>query len=120
MVINAVGAVCTFVVMIVFAVTKFRDGAWVVVVLMPALVLRLLQHPSALRATWRSQLSLDKYGAPPRIGRHRVIIPIGGVHRGSLAALAYARALSSDVTAVHVSLDPAEAEKIRQQMGDLG
>ncbi len=37
-VINAFGAVMTFVVMLVFAVTKFRDGAWIVTILVPALV----------------------------------------------------------------------------------
>ena len=46
------------------------------------------------------------------VGRHRVILSIGGVHRGSLAALAFARALSDDVTAVYISIDPVEAEKV--------
>ena len=36
------------------------------------------------------QLSLDEFGARGHVGRHRVIVPIGGVHRGTLAALAYA------------------------------
>jgi amino acid transporter len=112
--INAVGAVCTFVVMIVFAVTKFRDGAWVIVVLVPALVFVFSLIHRHYRDLAR-QLSLEQYGAPSRVGRHRVIIPIGGVHRGSVAALAYARALSSDVTAVYVTLDPAEAEKVKRK-----
>jgi hypothetical protein len=47
--------------------------------------------------------------------RHRVILPISGVHQGTLVALRYARSLSPDVTAVHVSLDPAEAEKTRSK-----
>ena len=59
------------------------------------------------------QLSLQHYGAPPQSGRHRVILPISNVHRGTLEALRYARALSHDVTAVHVSLDSAEAERLR-------
>ena len=42
-----------------------------------------------------------------------MILPIGGVHRGTLTALRYARALSDDVTAVYVSIDPEEAEKVR-------
>jgi hypothetical protein len=42
-------------------------------------------------------------------------MPISGVHRGTLAALHYARILSNDVTAVHVSIDPEEAEKVRQK-----
>jgi amino acid transporter len=110
--INAVGAVCTFIVMIVFAVTKFRDGAWVIVVLVPTLVFiffRIHHHYKGLA----KQLSLDEYGAPARVGRHRVLILIGGVHRGSLAALSYARALSDDVTAVYVALDSTEAEKVK-------
>jgi hypothetical protein len=44
-----------------------------------------------------------------------VIIPISAVHRGTLAALHYAHSLSHDVTAVFVSMDPAEAEKVRQK-----
>ena len=119
LVINAVGAVCTFIVMIVFAVTKFRDGAWIIVLLVPALVFiffRIHHHYKRLA----KQLSLEDYGAPPHVSRHRVILPIGGVHRGSLAALAYARALSDDVTAVYVSLDPAEAEKVKRKWETWG
>ena len=58
---------------------------------------------------------MERYGAPPPLGRHRVILPISGVHRGTLAALHYARRLSDDVTAVHVSIDPAEAERVQQK-----
>ena len=61
------------------------------------------------------QLSLESYGTPPRIARHRVIVPISGVHRGTLAALHYARSLSDDVTAVHVPVDPADAERVQRK-----
>jgi hypothetical protein len=44
-----------------------------------------------------------------------VILPISGVHRGTLAALHYARSISDDVTAVHVPIDPAEAEGLRRK-----
>ncbi len=119
MAINGFGSVCTFVVMIVFAVTKFLDGAWIVVVLTPALVstfFAIHRHYKRLA----SQLSLDNYGSPARILRHRVIIPIGGVHRGTLVALRYARSLSSDVTAVYVASEPAELEKIQQKWEQWG
>ena len=62
-----------------------------------------------------SRLSLDAYGAPPPIARHRVILPLSGVHRGTLATLRYARSLSDDVTAVHVSMDPAEADRLKDK-----
>ena len=114
MVINGFGSVCTFVVMIVFASTKFRDGAWVVVLLTPLLVSGFFAIHHHYKDLAR-RLSLENLDALPRIKRHRVILPIGGVHRGTMAALAYARSLSDDVTAVHVSMDEAEAEKVKNK-----
>ena len=119
MIINAVGAVSTLVVMLVFATTKFHDGAWIVVLLVPALVfifLRIHHHYKDLA----KNLSLEAYGTPPRPPRHRVILAIGGVHRGSLAALQYARTLSTDVTAVYVSVDPIEAERVQHKWDEWG
>jgi hypothetical protein len=114
MIVNGFGAVCTTVVTLVFAVTKFRDGAWVVLILIPIMVLGF----SAIHRHYRRlarRLSLDDYAEPSRITRHRVIMPISGVHQGTLAALRYAQVLSDDVTAVHVCLDPDEAEKIQHK-----
>lgn len=114
MVINGFGAVATFIVMCIFATTKFHDGAWIIVFLVPGLVFvfsRIHRHYLQLAR----QLSLERYNASLHIRRHRVILPIGGVHRGTLVALAYARALADDVTAVHVALDAAEAERVRQK-----
>jgi amino acid transporter len=109
--INGLGSLSTFVVMIVFAVTKFRDGAWVVVLLTPTLVFiffRIHHHYKGLA----KRLTLDNYYPKPAIRRHRVILPLGGVHQGTLEALRYARLLSPDLTAVHVSIDAEETKKI--------
>jgi amino acid transporter len=114
MFINAFGAICTTIVLVVFAVTKFPDGAWIVIVIIPLLVLMF----SSIHRHYRrlaKQLSLENFGVPPRIARHRVIIPISGVHRGTLAALRYAKTLSDDITAVHIMIDPDEAERIRKK-----
>ncbi len=119
MVSNAVGAVLTAIVTLVFAVTKFREGAWIVIVLMPVLVVIFF----AIHAHYRElakNLSLEDYGAPPRVHRHRVIIPISGVHRGTVAALRYALVLSDDITAVYVSTDPATAAKVEAKWGLWG
>jgi hypothetical protein len=115
MAVNSFGAVCTATVMIVFAVTKFREGAWVVLVLTPLLVaifFTIHRHYKNLAKT----LSLNNFGTiPPHTMRHRVIMPISGVHQGTLAALHYARMLSSDITAVHVAIEPGESEKVRKK-----
>ena len=113
MVINGFGAVCTAVVMIVFAVTKFAEGAWVVLILTPILVsifFSIHHHYKRLA----QKLSLENFGIiPPHTIRHRVIMPISGVHQGTLAALRYARMLSDDITVVHVAIEPMESDKVR-------
>lgn len=120
MVINGFGTVCTAIVMMVFAVTKFRDGAWVVLILIPMLVATfwlIHRHYNNLA----KKLTLDNFGViPPHTIRHRVIMPVSGVHQGTLAALRYARMLSDDVTAVHVTIEPAESEKVRQKWETWG
>jgi len=120
MVINGFGAICTAIVMVVFSVTKFTEGAWVVLILTPVLVTVFFSiHHHYQRLAKR--LSLDKFGfTAPRTIRHRVIMPISGVHRGTLAALRYARILSDDVTAIHVMIEPAESEKVRQKWKKWG
>ncbi len=119
MIVNGVGAVLTAVVTLVFASTKFKDGAWVVLIVIPVLVgvfVAIHRHYADLSR----QLSLVNYGAPPRIARHRVILPVSGLHRGTLAALRYARRLSDDLTAVHVSTNPEDAEDVEKKWGLWG
>jgi len=119
MVINGFGAICTLVVMIVFAITKFKDGAWVIVILIPTLVFgfsTIHRHYTRLAR----KLSLEHYASPAHISRNRVIVLVAGVHRGSLAALTFARTISADVTAVHVSVNPQESQKVRDKWSMFG
>lgn len=117
---NGFGALCTFFVMWVFAVTKFHDGAWIVLIIIPALVMvfyTINRHYTDLA----SQLTLDNFpGLPTTRSRHRVILPLSGVHQGTLEALRYAKLLSDDVTAVHVSMDDAESEKLQMKWKTWG
>ena len=120
MIINGFGSVCTFIVMIVFSVTKFQDGAWVVLILTPGLMVVfwwIHRHYSSLARG----LTLEKYGEPPpHAARHRVIVPLSNIHQGALAALRYARMLSDDITAIHVSLEPEETEKVQAKWKTWG
>lgn len=117
-VINAAGAVITFVVLLVIAVTKFTHGAWAVIVLIPLIVVMF----RAINGHYRviaSQLSLQ--GIKPKDVRmkHRIIIPVSGVHRGVLPALEYARSMSrdghADATAVYVEINPENTEELRRE-----
>jgi hypothetical protein len=106
-IINGIGALCTAVVTLIFAVTKFTDGAWIIVLLLPTVVyvfFAIYRHYQSLA----KDLSLDTYGEPSLPARHRVIIPVAGIHRGTLEALQYASSLSDDITVVHILLDPEQ------------
>ena len=119
MVANGFGAAITAVVTVIFAATKFHDGAWVVVIVIPLLVAvfyAVHRHYIALAR----QLSLEDFGPPARVDRHRVIVALSGVHRGTVAALHYARALSEDVTAVYVSTEPEAAAALQRKWGLWG
>ena len=120
MFVNGFGSFCTAVVMVVFAVTKFREGAWIVLIIIPLLVslfFTIHHHYKDLAG----HLTLDKFrGLPSRHTRHRVILPVSGVHQGTLEALRYAKLLSNDVTAVHISLEPSETEKVQKKWRTWG
>ena len=119
MIVNSFGAVCTFVVMIVFAVTKFTEGAWIVIVLTPMLLVGFFSIHHHYKSLAR-QLSLENGTERPRITRDRVIILVGGVHQGTLAAIRFARTIAEDITAVHIATDPQEAEKIQHKWEEYG
>jgi amino acid transporter len=115
MLINGFGAVCTAVVMVVFAVTKFTEGAWVILILIPALVALFFTIHGHYKDL-AGRLSLDHFGGlPARQARHRVIMPVSGIHQGTLEGLRYAKLLSNDVTAVHISMDAEETEKVQKK-----
>jgi len=114
MIINSIGGLLTGIVMIVFAVTKFSQGAWLVIIIIPIMVVFFSQIHLHYR-NLASELSLENQGSPANVHRQRVILPISGVHRGTLAALRYARTLSDDITAVHVSIDPEETARMQQK-----
>src|SRR5258708_1723845 len=119
LVINGIGAISTFVVLMVFILTKFIHGAWIVVVLIPLLVLMFLRiHRHYLEVA--QQLSTEGLAGLRPI-RHEVIVPISGIHRGVIAALEYAKSIAPHhVTAVYVNLDDEATQKLREKWQQWG
>jgi amino acid transporter len=111
---NIFGAFCTSLVVLIFAVTKFRDGAWVVLILIPTLVsLFYAIHRHYLQLA--DQLSLSDFKPSSRFRTQHVILPISGVHKGTLKALRYARSLTNDITTVYVAIDDEQTKRIQQR-----
>jgi hypothetical protein len=111
MVINGIGALTTALVTIIVSVTKFTQGAWIVVLLIPLLVLmfkavhRHYQHVERVRIT-------DLPISPEQI-HHRLIVPVNTLDPAALQSIAYARSISPLVTVVHVAMNDVEADKVR-------
>lgn len=115
MLINSFGALCTAVVMIIFAVTKFTEGAWVILLLIPILVTIFFRIHHHYKSLARS-LTLENYvQSDGQKVKQKVLILISTVHRGTLAAVRYARSLSDDITAVHVGLNPEDYQKVEDK-----
>jgi hypothetical protein len=111
--INGSGGVITLVVLIVIAVTKFTDGAWMVCVAIPLLVL-LLQR---VQRTYRAEITQLKVEASQRLAppkpRHEVIVLLEDLDQAALSALQYARQLNPlSITAVHIAVDPDHAREL--------
>jgi amino acid transporter len=111
-IINGLGAVTTGVVAVVIAAMKFLEGAWIVVLLIPIMVLLFL----AIQRHYQRFERERTFDIPlrPQDIHHRLIVPIDRLDRGSIQSLAYARSISSHVTAVHVVIDVDKADTLRE------
>ena len=111
--INAVGAVATGTALLIIIVAKFRDGAWITVVIIPALLLLfrgVKRHYRKVDAqTARTaDIELEADAAPPA-----VVLPVKSWDNLTEKALRFALTLSPDVTALHVYSDREECDALR-------
>lgn len=116
-VINAVGAMTTFLVLSVLLLVKFTAGAWMVVLLLPLLVFQFLSIEKHYRGVARL-LRVDSVEKLP-VHPTTVLVPVAGLHRGVLRALRFAAGLGCPARALHVATDQGEAEKLQRQWQKL-
>lgn len=101
----------------IFAVAKFTEGAWLIVVVFPLLVFALMRLNQKYRAE-ASVLEVSHAETPvfARYTRHRVLVFLDAVDLAEIEALRYANGLhADDLTAVHFMLDAMRAERLRQR-----
>ena len=112
---NAVGAVATSIVFLILVSTKFREGAWIVALLIPILVFTFLavrrHYDRVAHALSTTGLAADHVIKVANV----VVVPIADVHRGTLLALQYAKRLSGDVRALSVTTSDEERERLLQR-----
>ena len=118
-VLNGIGSFTTFIILIVIAATKFTEGAWVPIVVIPFIIL-LFKSIHTHYTTIEKSLAADvDYKVRPM--NHTVVVLVGSVHRGVLEALAYAKSMRpTQLLAVTVVSDEEEQEKIARQWAQFG
>jgi amino acid transporter len=115
---NAIGAAATGIVLVTIAGTKFTHGAWIVVLLIPALVFAFMmvhRHYGEVA----TQLSLESMEPPPPL-QNTVLVLVGDLHRGVVKALQYAQSLSVNAKAVFVESDPERTHRLEQRWAKWG
>ncbi len=119
LVVNAVGAVATGIVLTVVVVSKFTIGAWIPVVLIPLIVMALkaigrhykhVEHETTIEPEWK-----------PRRYTHNVVVLVGRLNKPTLQALTYARSLAPDrLSAVTVVASPEEQQELQKAWDEAG
>ncbi len=111
-VLNALGALVTALVLLVIAVTKFTHGAWIVVVLIPALSFWFRGTREHYRKV-AAQLALTETVDLQTSIKHVVVLPISGIHKGVIDAIKYSKSISRDVRVVCVELDEEATDRLK-------
>jgi amino acid transporter len=112
--INSIGAVLTFTVLVIVTITKFTHGAWLVFVIMPVLFLVMLRINRYYKRIERDT-TVDKTTTFGSSGDHAIVL-VGRMQKPTLKALDYAIAARHDsIEAVHVSIDDAASEALQEQ-----
>lgn len=115
MIINGLGAMTTGTVVMVVGVSKFTQGAWITLIIIPVIMyvlLRIHHHYEKIS----EQLSLR--GLPPELKPYpklRFVMPISGVHRGIFQAVDFARSISRNLVAVYIEVEPDSGAEVKKR-----
>ena len=125
--INLTAAVYSAVVVVIFAIVKFTEGAWVIVIVFPVLVYLLIRLNREYRIEAQVLENIQerrRFGVEGRTTnytRRVVLIFVDSVDLATFAAIKYARGLRpTSMRAVHFVIDSAHAEKLREKWVEYG
>ena len=111
---NLAGALATGATLVIVAIGKFSQGAWITILVIPGMVFIFLKIHSHYNAVGK-QLSLR--GLPPSlkpIAARRAVIPVSGVHRGMIDAVLFAESIAPEVMGVYIELDSGATKNVQE------
>lgn len=121
--VNATAGVVSALVVLIFAVVKFTEGAWLVVLLFPIMWFTLMRLNGRYRREARAlELATAAAGSrPPNYPRHSVVVMVDRLDLAVLRALRYAGSLNpADLHAVHITIDPRTSAHLQKQWQEYG
>jgi amino acid transporter len=112
---NGFGAIVTALVVLVFSVTKFMEGAWIVILITPVLlwfITSIYKHYAEIADELR--INLDE---PLPQKESLIIVPIAGIHRVVAETISYAKTLTPNVLAFYVAFSDEDEQKMEEKWG---
>ena len=119
LIVNGIGAITTGIATTIIAVTKFMQGAWIVFLLVAALIMMFRAIRSHYKAV-AEQVQLTRDARPPRPRRNLILIPIGAVNKAVVRAVDYARSRGGEVRAVLIDVDKEETALVEMKWAQWG
>ncbi|MBN1260321.1 MAG: APC family permease [Anaerolineae bacterium] len=114
-ILNGLGALATGVTVLIVGVSKFVEGAWITIILIPLLVLLFGEIHKYYRQLSEALSSEPATPGPIPTARPRIVIPISGINRATGGALSFAQAITHDVTALYIEIEPGTGAPLRKQ-----
>jgi amino acid transporter len=115
--VNALGAVVTLIVLLIFAITKFDEGAWIVIIVIPIMIFLFYQirrHYNAVAEQLR--VNIKEVKPTDRVQKeHLIIVPVGGINQVVVNTLSYAKKLNGEIVALYVAFDEEEVKKMESR-----
>ena len=122
--INGFGAAVTAVVVVIIAVAKFKEGSWIVIVLMPIMVFAIDNiHNHYISVKEQLKINEDEYSGidfEKLNYENKIIVPLETVNKASVRALRYANTICDDVVAFCVAINDESAREVQEKYDKLG
>ena len=120
--INGFSAFLSFTVVLIFAVAKFKEGAWLIFVVGPLLYIGLIRlHRQYVAEAEMLETGVAEASEEPILRRHVVVVFVDRLDMAVVRALQYARTLApDDLRAVHFDIDTKAARELEAEWGRFG
>ncbi|MGZ3767750.1 MAG: APC family permease, partial [Mucilaginibacter sp.] len=118
--VNTAGGVITTIVAIIFAVTKFTSGAWIVIIVIPTIIMLSISIQKHYR-TISNELKIDVNKTHPETNKVMTMVLVSGVHRVVNNTLSFAKSISQDeLIAVYVGFDDDAIHNMEEKWAEWG